>query len=56
MDILTSKFRILSEESRLKILQILQQTEKSVNEIVEEPAICRLMFPNNSNLLAKEAL
>jgi DNA-binding transcriptional ArsR family regulator len=36
VQLLTTKFRILSEESRIKILQILQNKEKSVNEIVEE--------------------
>lgn len=36
INIITKKFQILSEESRLKILQVLQSGEKSVSEIVKE--------------------
>jgi DNA-binding transcriptional ArsR family regulator len=53
MDILTSKFRILSEESRLKILQILQQSEKSVNEIVEETGYMQANVSKQLKLLAQ---
>jgi len=34
--LITNKLKILSEESRLRILQVLQDGEKSVSEIVKE--------------------
>ncbi len=34
--LITNKFKILSEESRLRILYVLQDGEKTVSEIVEE--------------------
>jgi len=36
IDLITKKFKILSEESRLRILQVLQDGEKSVSQIVIE--------------------
>lgn len=34
--LITDKFKILSEESRLRILYVLQDGEKSVSKIIEE--------------------
>lgn len=39
MELLTNKFKILSEESRIRILQTLNNKEKSVNEIVDETGL-----------------
>lgn len=36
IDLITKKLKILSEESRLRILQTLQDGEKSVSQIVKE--------------------
>ncbi len=48
---LSSKFKILSEESRLKILQILQSGEKSVKEIVEESGFLQANVSKQLKLL-----
>lgn len=52
-NILSSKFKVLSEESRLKILQILQFGEKSVSDIVQESGFLQANVSKQLNLLQK---
>jgi DNA-binding transcriptional ArsR family regulator len=49
--LLTSKFKILSEESRLRILQILHNNEKSVTDIVAETGLLQANVSKQLKLL-----
>ncbi|OGU61562.1 MAG: hypothetical protein A2X64_02460 [Ignavibacteria bacterium GWF2_33_9] len=52
MVILTSKFKIMSEESRITILQTLHNAEKSVSEIVEETGFLQANVSKQLKLLS----
>lgn len=56
MEILTNKFKILSEESRIKILQTLHFKEKSVNEIVEDTGLMQANVSKQLKLLMQAGI
>lgn len=51
---ISNKFKVLSEESRLKILQSLQFGEKSVSEIVEDTGLMQANVSKQLKILLDE--